>query len=134
MIEVKSVRIDKWLWAARFFKTRSLASAAIDAGHVHLNKERIKPARLLKLADVLRVRTEQGEFEISVLALSEQRGPATVARMLYQESEESVLRRERDQEARQLAPRFEHPAGEGRPSKKWRRQLHQFEQKNSSSE
>ncbi|MCX7207726.1 MAG: RNA-binding S4 domain-containing protein [Proteobacteria bacterium] len=132
MAEVKGVRIDKWLWAARFFKTRSLASAAIDAGHVHINTERIKPARLLKVADLVRVHTEQGEFEISVLALSEQRGPAAAARMLYQESAESILKRERDKEARQLAPKFEHPAGEGRPSKKWRRQLHEFERKNNS--
>ncbi|MEJ2792732.1 RNA-binding S4 domain-containing protein [Iodobacter sp. LRB] len=128
------VRIDKWLWAARFFKTRSLASAAIDAGHVHLNQQRVKPARLLKVGDTLRVRTEQGEYEIAVLTLSEQRGPAPAARMLYQENAESMLKRERDKEARQLAPRFEHPAGEGRPSKKWRRQLHQFEQKNSMGE
>ncbi|AZN35306.1 RNA-binding S4 domain-containing protein [Iodobacter ciconiae] len=129
-----SVRLDKWLWAARFFKTRSTASAAIDAGHVYLNQQRAKPARLLKEGDLLRVRTEQGEFEISVLLLSEQRGPAAVARQMYQESAESMLKRARDKEARQLAPRFEHPAGEGRPSKKWRRQLHQFEQKNSTGE
>jgi ribosome-associated heat shock protein Hsp15 len=128
------VRLDKWLWAARFFKTRSIASAAIDAGHVHLNQQRVKPARLLKVGDLLRVRTEQGEFEVSVLALSEQRGPAVMARQLYQEGAESITKRERDKEARQLAPRFEHPTGEGRPSKKWRRQLHQFEQKNSMGE
>ncbi len=134
MAGIKSVRIDKWLWAARFFKTRSLASAAIDAGHVHINTERIKPARLLKVADLVRVHTEQGEFEISVLALSEQRGPAVAARLLYQESADSVLKRERQREAQQLAPRFEHPTGEGRPSKKWRRQLHEFERKNNSIE
>jgi ribosome-associated heat shock protein Hsp15 len=131
MDNVRAVRIDKWLWAARFFKTRSLASAAIDAGHVHLNKERIKPARTVKLGDLLRVHTEQGEFEVTVLAVSEQRGPATAARLLYSESLVSQQKRQHEREARQLAPRFDHPSGEGRPSKKWRRQLHEFERKNN---
>ena len=127
----ENVRIDKWLWAARFFKTRSLASAAIDAGHVQLNKERIKPARQVKTGDLLRIRTEQGEYEVTVLVVSGQRGPAVTARLLWQESEASQQRRENEREARKLAPRFEHPAGEGRPTKKWRRQLHQFEQNNN---
>lgn len=125
------VRLDKWLWAARFFKTRSLATQAIDGGHVHLNGERIKPARTLKPGDMLRILTAHGEFEVKVLALSERRGPAEVARLLYTETEESRLRRERMTEAKALAPQFDHPDVRGRPTKKWRRQLHYFERKNT---
>jgi ribosome-associated heat shock protein Hsp15 len=132
MQELSSVRVDKWLWAARFFKTRSLASTAVEAGHVLLDKAGIKPAKMVKKGDCLTVRTEQGKFEITILALSAVRGSASIARLLYDESMESQQKREQEKAEKQLAPRFVHPQGEGRPSKKWRRQLHEFERKNNS--
>ena len=89
----QGVRLDKWLWAARFFKTRSQASSAIDAGHVHLNGERAKPARNVKAGDSLRILNAGGEFLVTVLGLSEQRGPASVAQQLYAETEASAAAR-----------------------------------------
>lgn len=124
------VRIDKWLWAARFFKTRSIASTAVDAGHVSLNGDRVKPARMVKTGDQLRILTAHGEFEITVLALSEQRGPAERAQTLYEESEQSLEKRTRLAEEKTLSPAV-FPASKGRPTKKWRRQLHLFERQNS---
>ncbi|MFC4158818.1 RNA-binding S4 domain-containing protein [Chitinimonas lacunae] len=124
------VRIDKWLWAARFFKTRSIATDAIDGGHVHLNGDRVKPARALKVGDRLRIRTLGDEFEVVVEALSDRRGPASVAQTLYRETDESLQARERRREEEALAPQFDHPAARGRPTKKWRRQLHRFERSN----
>ncbi|GGP20385.1 RNA-binding S4 domain-containing protein [Silvimonas iriomotensis] len=121
------VRVDKWLWAARFYKTRSLATDAVEAGHVHLNGQRPKPAREIKPGDLLRVHTEHGEFEVKVSALSDKRGPAEAARALYEETPESMEKRERVAEADRLAPRFEHPQVKGRPTKKFRRQMNQFE-------
>ncbi|QDQ28619.1 RNA-binding S4 domain-containing protein [Chitinimonas arctica] len=123
------VRLDKWLWAARFFKTRSLATAAIDAGHVRLNDERPKPARTVKVGDRLHIRTAADAFELTVLAISERRGPAGEARLLYAETEASVAERARNQQARALEPVFDHPDVRGRPTKKWRRQLHFFQRK-----
>ncbi|GLR13787.1 heat shock protein 15 [Chitinimonas prasina] len=128
------IRLDKWLWAARFFKTRSLAGTAIDGGHVHLNGERAKPSRHLKPGDRLRIRTQTEEYEVLVLALSEKRGPATEARLLYVETAESEAARQSRREAQALAPVFEHPDVRGRPTKKWRRQLHYFERKLAGSE
>lgn len=127
MSQPVAVRLDKWLWAARFFKTRSLATAAIEAGHVHLGGERAKPARQLKPGDALRILAPHGEFEVEVLALSEQRGPADTARQLYRETEASQAAREKRREEQALAPQFDHPDVRGRPTKKWRRQLHAFE-------
>ncbi|MBS1157204.1 MAG: RNA-binding protein [Proteobacteria bacterium] len=125
------VRLDKWLWAARFFKTRSMATDAIEGGHVHLNGERIKPARMVKPGDMLRIQAAHGEFEVTVLGLEEKRGPAEVARMLYEETPESIEKRARVAEEKTLAPQFDHPDVRGRPTKKWRRQLHFFERKNT---
>jgi ribosome-associated heat shock protein Hsp15 len=117
-----NVRIDKWLWAARFFKTRSLATDAVDHGRVRLEGVRIKPARPVKLGDRLSVDNGAETWEVLVLAISDQRGPAPVARTLYQETEASVTRRERDLEARKLYPE---PGStiKGRPTKRDRRQL-----------
>ncbi|TJZ69043.1 RNA-binding S4 domain-containing protein [Chitiniphilus eburneus] len=129
MTDDVKVRLDKWLWAARFFKTRSLATDAIDGGHVHLNGERAKPARSVRIGDMLRIRVAHGEFEVAVVALSDHRGPAETARALYRETEESAARREAAALDRELAPQFEHPLSKGRPTKKWRRQLHQFDRK-----
>ncbi len=131
MSDIDKVRIDKWLWAARFFKTRSLATEAIEGGHVQLNGDRPKPARTVKAGDMLRIRAAHGEFEVRVQALADRRGPAEVARLLYEETPESTERRAQAAEEKALAPQFDHPDVRGRPTKKWRRQLHYFERKNS---
>jgi ribosome-associated heat shock protein Hsp15 len=117
-----NVRIDKWLWAARFFKTRSLASEAVDTGRVKLDGERIKPARSVKIDDKLTIDHGAESWEVLVLALSDQRGPAPVARQLYQETEASVAKRENEHEARKL---YREPGStiKGRPTKRDRRQL-----------
>jgi ribosome-associated heat shock protein Hsp15 len=119
------IRADKWLWAARFFKTRSLAMAAINGGKVQLNGARIKPARRLDIGDQLTIRKGPYLFMITVAGLSLQRGPAEVARGLYRESRESLQQRQRVREQQQLQGK---PAGrhEGRPDKRQRRQIHQF--------
>jgi ribosome-associated heat shock protein Hsp15 len=120
-----SVRIDKWLWAARFFKTRAQASKACDLGRIHSNTIQAKPARDVKMGDMLTVRNEGGLFEIEVLALSEVRGPAAVAQTLYRETEASKAAREKvavEMKAmREFAPIPEH-----RPSKRDRRRIIQF--------
>ena len=118
-----SVRLDVWLWAARFFKTRSLASRACELGRIQSNGVVAKPAREVHAGDMLHVKTEGGaEFELEVLGLSEMRGPASVAQTLYRETEASRERRARVAEERKAMPYFER-AGEGKPSKKDRRQL-----------
>jgi ribosome-associated heat shock protein Hsp15 len=98
------MRVDKWLWAARFFKTRSAASDAVDGGHVDVNGERAKPAKQLKLGDELRVRLNQRTHVIHVRGFAERRGPATEAQTLYEETAESRAERERAAEQRRLAP------------------------------
>lgn len=115
-------RIDKWLWAARFFKTRSLATEAIERGRVKLNDERCKPARTLKPGDVLDIDNGSTEWQVRVLALSEQRGPAPVARLLYEDTPEGLQRQQQNAERRRL---FAEPADaiRGRPTKRDRRQL-----------
>ena len=117
-----SVRIDKWLWAARFYKTRSLAAQAVSGGKVHLNGARIKPARGLKVGDVLVIHKEGFDYQVSVLALAERRGPATVARTLYEESQESIERRALLREQHRLAAASA-PRPRSKPDKKSRRQL-----------
>src|ERR1041384_1321949 len=94
------VRIDKWLWAARFFKTRALASKACEVGRVQSNHQPAKAAREVKTGDMLQIKTEGGEFEIEVLALSEVRGPAAVAQTLYRETEASKELRQKAREER----------------------------------
>jgi ribosome-associated heat shock protein Hsp15 len=119
------VRIDKWLWAARFYKTRSLAADAVDAGKAKLNGERVKPAKLLKPGDMLNIRNGQLNWEIIVLSLSERRGSATIASSLYSESDESRMQRER-QIAMLKAERISNPFPGGRPTKRARRQIIRF--------
>jgi ribosome-associated heat shock protein Hsp15 len=116
------MRIDKWLWAARFFKTRSLAQQAVSGGRVRLNGERVKPAHEVKPGDALVVHIGQVEWLVRVRALSGTRGPAPVARMLYEETEASRAERERRAELRRYS---EEPAAElkGRPTKRDRRRL-----------
>ncbi len=116
------MRVDKWLWAARFYKTRSIASAEIEAGHVDLNGERAKPSKPLKVGDELRLRLNHYTHVILVRALSERRGPASEARQLYEETEESRRERERLAEQRRLAPTPAYEEG-GRPTKRDRRDM-----------
>jgi ribosome-associated heat shock protein Hsp15 len=116
------VRIDKWLWAARFFKTRSLAERACELGRIDSNGARTKPAREVRIGDMLRVKNDGGEFEIEVLALSEMRGPAPVAQKLYQETDASREMRMKVAEERKAMPHFE-AAREGKPSKRDRREI-----------
>jgi ribosome-associated heat shock protein Hsp15 len=114
------VRIDKWLWAARFFKTRSLATDAVDTGRVKLEGERIKPARTVKMGDKLVIDNGSDRWEVIVRGISGVRGPAPVARELYEETEKSVQMRENDKEARRL---YREPGStiKGRPTKRDRR-------------
>lgn len=116
------MRLDKWLWAARFFKTRSLASAAVDGGHVEVNGERAKPAKNLRAGDALRIRINQTTYVVHVRGLAERRGPAAEAQRLYEETEASKQERARLAEQRRLAPT---PAFEdgGRPTKRDRRDM-----------
>lgn len=123
-----SVRLDKWLWAARFFKTRSIAREAVAGGKVHLNGNRAKPGRSLNVGDELRVQRGDEEFVITVDELSMRRGPATVARTLYTESEESRIKREALAEQRRLN-RAHNVSHEGRPDKRQRRKIVRFKNK-----
>ena len=116
------VRIDKWLWAARFFKTRALAAEAIDGGKVDVNDERAKRAKLVGEGDHIRVRNGPLEWQIVVLDTSERRGPAAVAQQLYAETDESRARRERTQEALRNMPRV-FAFGDSRPGKHDRRAI-----------
>lgn len=126
--EAPRVRIDKWLWAARFYKTRALAAAAVEGGKAQVNGERVKPAKLLKAGDALIVRNGPYAWDITVLALSERRGPAADAAKLYRESEES--RKAREEKAALIkAERHSSPVYvKGRPTKKARRQIIKFTQ------
>lgn len=119
------LRIDKWLWAARFFKTRSLASRAVDAGHVKLNGERAKPSREVRVGDRLAIQIGEHDWEVAVLGLSDRRGPAEAARTLYAEDEASRSRREEQVALRRLT---HEPAAQmkGRPTKRDRRLIHRF--------
>lgn len=120
-----SVRIDKWLWAARFFKTRSLAARACELGRIQSNGQPAKAAREVRVGDMLRVTNDGGEFEVEVLLLSEVRGPASVAQMLYHETETSRELRIKVAAERKAMKQFEElPAG--RPSKRDRRRIIQF--------
>lgn len=120
--ETEVLRADVWLWAARFFKTRSLARQAIDAGHVEVNDAACKPARALHVGDRLRIARAQERLEVSVLVLSARRGPASDAQRLYRETDASRLAREALREQRRLSgAAFDHPPG--RPDKHARRQL-----------
>ena len=119
------VRIDKWLWAARFFKTRALAQKACELGRIESNGQQAKSSRDVKIADRLQVRSEAGEFQIEVLALSEMRGPAAVAQTLYLETQESRALRVKAAEEHKLMPHYE-ARREGKPSRRDRRALDRF--------
>jgi ribosome-associated heat shock protein Hsp15 len=122
------VRLDKWLWAARFFKTRSLATDAVDGGKVKLNGATVKPAREVKPGDRLQLRLGDEAWEVIVRALNEQRRPAPEARLLYQETPESIQQRAQAAELRRLAP-TPNADQKGRPTKRDRRLLIRFRER-----
>ena len=119
------MRLDKWLWAARFFKTRTLATDAISGGKVQLNGSRVKASREVKVDDRLEISNGETRWEVSVRALSDKRGPAPEARLLYEESPESIVAREAQRETRKLVV---DPAADlhGRPTKRDRRQINRY--------
>jgi ribosome-associated heat shock protein Hsp15 len=122
MTDNDNVRIDKWLWAARFFKTRTLAADAVERGRVKIGGDNVKAARSVKLNDKIFIDNGSNRWEVVVLGLSDKRGPAPVAQALYQETEDSIDKRANDQEARRLFPE---PSStiKGRPTKRDRRAL-----------
>ena len=122
---MSGVRIDKWLWAARFFKTRALASKACDLGRVQSRGQGVRPARSVHVGDMLRVTNDTGDFEIEVLALSEMRGPAPVAQTLYRETDASHEARLRLAAERKVLHQFDNFVG-ARPTKRDRRRIIQF--------
>ncbi|MFT5450632.1 MAG: ribosome-associated heat shock protein Hsp15 [Enterobacterales bacterium] len=124
------IRLDRWLWAARFFKTRALAKQAIDGGKVHINGQRAKPARAVRLDETLSIRRGYDIFTVVVAGLSDKRGPSKVAVELYNETEESVTLRKKEAELRRVAElSVSTPAH--RPDKRQRRKIHQFKQSQS---
>lgn len=120
-----SVRIDKWLWAARFFKKRALAARACELGRVQANGQPAKAAREVRASDLLQIKTEAGDFQVEVLLVSEMRGPASVAQTLYHETEASRKARLKAAAERKAMMNFT-PAPEGRPSKRDHRKIIQF--------
>lgn len=129
-VVMDSVRLDKWLWAARFFKTRGLAKKAIEGGKVHYNGARAKTSKTVELGALIRVPQGWDILEVEVVALSDQRRGAPEARALYRETEESAARREREAEARRLTNQaMQHPLK--RPDKKQRRDIQRFQRRQS---
>ena len=122
---VTRVRMDKWLWAARFFKTRSLATRACELGRIESNGQGAKAAREVRVGDRLQVKNDGGDFQVEVLALSEMRGPAAVAQTLYQETKASRELRLKLAEERKALPHIE-SLREGKPSKRDRREVERF--------
>jgi ribosome-associated heat shock protein Hsp15 len=118
-----STRIDKWLWAARFFKTRSLATEAVNKGQVLLGQQTIKPSRDVRVGDVLTVWQAKIPHTVIVKGISEQRGPAPVAQQLYAETPESITQRAQEAERRRLSPEPALAQEHGRPTKRDRREL-----------
>lgn len=123
-----TIRIDKWLWTSRFFKTRPLASDAVNGGKVHLNGQRVKAGRLVKAGDVLSIQKDNVLFEITITAISKTRRPAKEAGLTYEESEHSRQRREQEKVIQKLASATR-PVPQRKPGKREREQLRQFKQK-----
>jgi ribosome-associated heat shock protein Hsp15 len=123
MSELATVRLDKWLWAARFFKTRSLAQTAIENGRVFVNQERVKVAHLLKVGSELHIRHGEVARTVQVLRLSEQRGAAPIAQTLYEESAQSIQHREHQRDLRRFSTEPARSILDGRPTKRDRRVL-----------
>lgn len=129
---VAELRIDKWLWCARFFKSRSLAAEAVAGGKVHLNAQRVKPARAVQAGDVLEITLGIEVATVKVTAIPMRRGPAAEARLCYEETPESLARRERYREQRRLAA-MAAPQTDGRPDKRTRRELLRFHRRQGES-
>lgn len=127
MNELESTRIDKWIWAARFFKHRKLATEAVAGGHVHLNGNRVKPAKAVKVGDELSISKGNITFTVTIEAISDKRGSATIAATLYHESEESREKREAFVEQMKLHAAA-NPTPQKRPDKRSRRKIIQFKQ------
>ena len=124
----QSIRLDKWLWAARFFKTRALATEAVNGGKVHLNDNRVKPGREVKVEDSLTIQRGGYIFEITVLGINKQRRPAKEAQLLYEESEDSIVARQEQAENHRLAS-CAHHAPDHRPNMRERRHIVRFTRK-----
>ena len=122
---MENIRLDKWLWAARFFKTRSLAVNAVKGGKVSINGQHAKPGRELIIGDKLTIRQGYDLKTVIVLALSSQRGPAPVAQRLYEETADSIEQRQKEKTLRKLS-QVQRARGDGRPTKRQRRQIHRF--------
>ena len=121
-------RIDKWLWTSRFFKTRSLASDAVNGGKVHLNGQRVKAGRSVKSGDLLSIQKDSSLFEVTIIAINKTRRPAKEACLTYLESDDSRMKREREQQIKKLAS-ASRPVPQRKPGKREREQLRQFKQK-----
>lgn len=126
--EPGKVRLDKWLWAARFYKTRGLSSAEVDKGRVKVNGQTVKPGREVRVGDVMEIRTGPATRTIEVLALSSMRGPAAVAALLFRETPASIAARAAAAERQRLAPEPALTLSQGRPSKKDRRTMDEWRQ------
>ena len=122
-----AVRLDRWLWAARFFKTRAMAKQAIEGGKVHLNGQRSKAGRAIHCGEILTIRKNFDRYSVEVIELAEKRGPAKVAQTLYQESQESITLRQKAAQLRQAQQLSILPPSH-KPDKRQRRKIHQFKQ------
>ena len=125
--DIKEIRIDKWLWTSRFFKTRSLATDAVNGGKVHLNKQRVKAGRLVKVNDVLTIQKESDLYEITITGINKTRRPAKEAGLMFVEEEQSRLKREQEREMKKLAS-ASRPVPKSKPGKREREQLRRFKQ------
>lgn len=129
LAEISEIRIDKWLWTARFFKTRSLAAEAVNGGKVHVNGQRCKPGKDIKVGDVITISKDQYTWEVAVTDLNKQRRPATEAALLYAEEPASLVNRQQQIEQRKQQQALQNPSErERKPNKKQRRQIHRFKQ------
>ena len=125
----ESIRLDKWLWACRFYKTRTISKAAIDGGKIHYNGNKPKPGKIVQLGDTIKLRQGFDEKTVLVTALSDRRQSASIAQTLYQETAESIKKREEIANLRKLSA----PSTQGKPDKKQRRQIHRFKNFNEDS-
>lgn len=125
--EDECVRIDKWLWAARFYKTRSMAGVAVEAGHVRIGGQRCKPGRNVRVGDIIELKKDVEEREVIVRGLTTLRGPATTAQTLYEETPDSLLRKTEAEALRKLAPQSQ-ATTTGRPTKRDRRKLEHWKE------
>ena len=124
----EGLRIDKWLWTSRFFKTRPLASEAVNGGKVHLNGQRVKAGRLVKTGDTLSIQKSSVLYEVTITGINKTRRPAKEALLTYEESKQSQLKREQEQEIKKLASATR-PIPQRKPGKREREQLRRFKQK-----